>query len=472
MLKIRFYPLVLLLLCASVWSCKKDAQNFNYTELNELTINAKDAFMVTQFDSLTIDPEIIQSKPSGETFTYQWKIYPYTAVEGIGPQVISTDKALKTVISLPPLQVAYNLEYKVTNTSNGVSAFKTFRIQVSSVFRDGWLVCNSSGGKAQLGFIRSDYKVFYTPAESVNQTVYQGDAVGAYAYSNLDGSQFGVTFFTDNGNYQFNANDFLQIGKPATDFKPVRDKFSFAPSMFRTEVFVINNGNLYAASLWDQSLNVTYTERLPGDYEMFPKVIASTLFTTYFYDNKNKRFMYASGSFSLIPSFGSSTDPFDMSDTRMQMVGAMEGAKTTGSQEYFFIMQGSNGDRYLYSLSGGTPELNQRILNSAEISSAHSFAASLELRQMYYATDNRIYLYDILANSSRLLYTFPSGTRIKQMQIPQTDSRTLVVAANNGTSGEVYFFELTSLGNFTGGSYIKKIDGFGEITNLAHRELN
>ncbi|MGQ7856303.1 PKD-like family lipoprotein [Pedobacter sp. WC2501] len=472
MLKMKYYICVLLLCCASLWSCKKN-QDFTYKELNDLNIEATSDFSITQFDTLKIDPQITQSKPAGEGFSYQWKIYSTTAVEGIYPKVLSTSKTLNAVIAFPPLRYGYTLEYKATNSVTGVSAFKIFTVKVNSAFQQGWIVSSTAAGKAQLGFIRSDYKVFYNPAESVNQTTFPGNAVGAFVYYNSDGSRFGVSFFTDNGSYRFGANDFLRSGKSTIDFKPVKDKFTFDVSKFTTEEYLINDGSLYAASMLDEPADVIYTDRIPGDYELFPKVITSTYFSTYFYDNKYKRFMSVPfGNFSLTPTFGSSTTSFNMGNTGMVMVGAMDGAKKSSTQEFFFVMQDTNSDRFLYSLSGAVPGLNQKFMNSPEIAAAKSFAASLTLRQLYYATDNNIYLYDILAKTSRLVYTFPSVSKIKQIQMDQTDSKTLVVATNNAAGGEVFFFKLSNQGDFINGTFDKKIDGFGEISNIAYRKLN
>lgn len=472
-MKTQSYLFLILVLVTSLWSCQKK-QDFNYTELNELTINSDTAFSVIQFDVLKIDPEIIQSKATGENFTYQWKIFPTLAVEGINPQVISTSKALQQAISLPPIKQGYYLEYKVTNSINGVSKLKLFTVQVTSVFKDGWLIGNTADGKAQLDFIRSgDYRVFDNPGASVNQTTFLGNSAGSYTFSSLDGSRFDIAYFTDKGNYKFNTNDFTISGNINTSFTPTKDKFIASPSKFNADMYAINDGNLYAASTLDDALDIFYSERLMGDYVLFPKIITSTLFTTYFYDNKYQRFMSLGlASFDLAPVFSTTTNPFSMANTGMQMVGAMDGVKNLGAEDYFFVMQNSNGERYLYGISGATPTFAQKILNSPNIANAKSFASSLILRHMYYAAGNEIYLYDILANSSKLLYTLPTGTTIKELQIQPNDNRTLVAAANKGTTGEMYFFKIDNQGNFVNQSYAQKVEGFGEISSITYRRLN
>lgn len=470
MLKIKFYICALIISCACFWSCKKN-QDFTYDQLNELTINANTDFTVMQFDTLKIDPQITQSKSSGESFTYQWKIYD-VALAIRTPLIIGTSKALNAVMGLAPSRGGYNLEYKVTNDQTGVSTFKVFKVSITSAFNKGWMVSNTAGGKAQLSFIRSDYKVFLNPAESVNQTTYPGNAVGAYFYTGT--SSAGISFFTDQGSFRFDANNFLYSGKSTISFKPVKDKFAFGQSGFKLDEFLINDGGLYALSLIDGPADKIYTDRLVGDYNLYPKVLSSAPFTTYFYDNKYKRFLYVGSftGFSIFNAAGSTTTLFNLADTRMTMVGAADGAQTFSSGEFFMVMQADNGDRYLYAILGARPTLNQKFLNSPEIASAKSFAASLVLRQLYYATDNSIYLYDILANSSSRVYTFPSNTKIKEIQMDQTDSKTLVVATNNNSAGEVYYFKLNSQGGIIGSTYDQKIGGFGEISGINYRKSN
>ncbi|MCJ8209208.1 PKD-like family lipoprotein [Mucilaginibacter sp. RS28] len=469
----KIYLYTLFLGCVCLLSCKKDKQDFKYAQLNEVTIKTDSAITITQFDTLKLDPVITESKPSGESYSYQWKIYSVTPVEGISSMVLSTDKAIKAVISYPPLRDGYNLEYKVTNKSNGVSAFKTFSLQVTSVFKDGWLVSSTKGNTAGLDFIRSDYRVFYSPATAVNRTAYTGNAVAAYAYPSSYGAKTSIGFFTDNGNYIYDANSFLESGKSTTGFTPVKGQFTFGLTRYGSEEYIINNGDLFGASVIDDPINVTFTDRIGGDYSLFPKVIKSTYFITYFFDNKYKRFMYTTfGDFGLNPVLGSSSAAFNMGNTGMTMVGASDGPQDVSTGTYYFIMQDNVGNRYIYSLNGGKPVLKQQMQNSPEIASAKTFASSLFLNQMYYATDNKLYVYDILSNSSKLIYTFPAGVLIKQMVVQPNDARKLVIATNIGTSGSVYFFQLDNLGNIVNNSYVQKIDGFGAIANIDYRKPN
>ena len=146
------------------------------------------------------------------------------------------------------------------------------------------------------------------------------------------------------------------------------------------------------------------------------------------------------------------------------------GAQAYNDYEFYFLMKDDANTRYLYSLKGTVPGIAQAIGNSPDIENANSIATSSVLKQMYYATSNSIYLYDILANSSRLVYKFPTGYTVADMEMLRSTSKRLAVAVNQGVNGEVYYFDLGNTGDFTGNTYTKKFTGFGEIVHLSFRK--
>jgi hypothetical protein len=107
------------------------------------------------------------------------------------------------------------------------------------------------------------------------------------------------------------------------------------------------------------------------------------------------------------------------------------------------------------------------MTNSPEIGSATNFATSSILKQLYYTVGNKVYLYDMLANAARLIYTFPAGYVIKDIEMLRSTSKQLVIGVDNGAAGEVYYFSINGQGEFSNGTYAKKFTGFGEIIQIA-----
>lgn len=455
-----------------VMACQKDEQSFVYEKQNQVSIETNaTAFTVTQLDTLKISPTLNEPSPSGEEFSYEWKIYLQAGTDTA--TLLSTEKNLKAKVNLPPGN--YSLRYKVTSKKTGIAAFKLYSVTINGAFYQGWLVSNNKDGKARMSFIRTDDVVFATPAETVNNTSYPGQAIAAFSGIGSDISL--ILFFTDQGVYRFNANDLVQNGSTTSIF-PGGKQFNTLPAyglnQFATDQYIVAEGGLYAGlgpAFYPGEVLKPYSDRFTGDYFLFPAVITSSQSSSLFYDNKGQRFMQAAYlDRIIIPVAGSNLTSFDLGNVGKTMIACDYGVRGSGEDEYYFVMQNNTGVRYLLSLNGTTPDLNQLIGNSPDIATATKFATSSVVKHMYYASGQKIYLYDILANSSRLVYTFPADTKIADLKMLRATSKRLVVALNKGTAGEVYYFDLDNLGNFEGNTYVKKFGGFGEIVHLGYRD--
>lgn len=454
-----------------VMACQKEEQSFKYEKQNQVSIGTDaTSFTIAYLDSLKVSPVLTESFPSGEQFSYEWKMYLQTGTDTA--KVLSTEKNLKAKISLPP--GTYSLRYKVTSKQTGIAMFALYTVTVNGIYYQGWLVSSNKDGKARLSFIRTDDVVFAAPAETVNNTTYPGHAIAAYSGIAQDIAL--ILFFTDQGVYRFNANDFLQNGSTTALF-PEGKQFNTLPAYglnkLTTDQYIVSDGGLYAGFgpyFFLGEVLKPYSERFTGDYSLFPAIISSTQTSSFFYDNKGQRFMrVAYLDRSILPATGNDKDSFDLGDVGKTMIACDYGLTGYSNDEFYFVMQNNAGVRYLLSINGTKPGLNQLIGNSPDIATATKFATSSVVKHMYYASGQKIYLYDILANSSRLVYTFPADTKIVDLKMLRATSKRLVVAVNKGTAGEIYYFDLENLGDFVNNTYVKKFEGFGEIVNLNYR---
>lgn len=454
-------------------ACQKKDQDFVFEKLNEVSIIPQnDTLIATQFDHLKETPTLTETKPGSSSFNYQWKIYPeYSSTSDA--VILSTKRDLDVNIELPPN--TYKLQYKVTNAETGVASFHVYTVIVNGKFYEGWLISNNKGGNAQLSFLRADDTLFLNPAEQFYNTVYKGKAISAFAGIGLNMAL--IYFFTDNGLYRFNANDLFQISS-TKDIFPSGKTFS-GFSMYGTndalyDQYIITGGGLYAGfgpSWYLSELLKPFSERFTGDYDLFPGIISSQYSSSYFYDNKYKRFMNAGGlDRTLTPSIGSNTATFNIGNVGKTLIAIDYGTRAYNQDEFYLVMKDDLNNRFLYSIKGRVPGLNQQIGNSPDIDKATAFATSSLVKHLYYAVENKIYVYDILANSSRLVYSFPSDCRIADLEMFRSTSKRLVVAINKGANGELYYFDIDNIGNFIGGTYTKKFDGFGEIVHLNYRK--
>ena len=80
LVNMKKFILCLMLLPALFTSCYKDEGNYDYKELNEITVDTvgvKTSFVIDQYDSLVIEPKITFSLSAlPETaLSYRWKMY-------------------------------------------------------------------------------------------------------------------------------------------------------------------------------------------------------------------------------------------------------------------------------------------------------------------------------------------------------------------------------------------------------------
>lgn len=470
-----------------MFSCAKDKGNYDYAEINSVSVKTQDtAFVLQQMQELIINPVLQETIPNtGDAYTYQWTVYPTVADPGMSgvqkeqpkPILLSQEKDLKTVITLSPSD--YFLQYDVTNTRTGLKTIKRYLLTVNGAFYEGWLVMSNVNNKVQLSFIRKDDQSFLNPIQQINGFELEGKGLGAFSavidYMNK------VYVFTDKTSYRFHADDFtLQ----SSDTDLFTDKLHFTDPFYtvnsiNTDQYIINGGHVYATISEFFGTPGKYSVAFGGlDVDLFSYFFSGNRYYNSFYDNKHKRFVFADYNSRVLKAFSPIAGAsYDVSNVGKTMVAADLGMNET----YYTVMRDDAGYYYYgYNPGEASPaESSQVIKNSPGIDKATGFAASSALRHLYYTTDQAIYLYDILANSSRKLYEFPEGKKIKDIKMykskgwgafkdPLFNSR-LVVGTYNGTEGEVFFFDLAPTGDIAGGKYVKSFGGFGDIVQLNYR---
>ncbi|MCD0489150.1 hypothetical protein LPB86_12995 [Pedobacter sp. MC2016-14] len=464
----------LMLIIMLVLACTKEEGKETYKSINNLTIEtpALSSMTLSLYDSLIIAPVLKESMPEGEEYSYSWTI---------NDSLVSLKKDLRVKVDLP-IKTGYRVWFKATSKKTGIQAMYQYTLDVRGTYYAGWYVAHNKEGKARFSFIREDDVILMNPLEEVNNKTYAGNAVGAYhalAYEYGGSTYSGYLFaFTSQGVWRFDRDNLKEIQDiseiiPSFNNFPITSKPFQAnvPSFYIDQVLILNGG-VYAGpgpAFPDYELG-SFEELSAGDYEMYPGgfFLASNS-PAYYYDNKYKRFMILpqqSSILSVAPA--TPTAAFNFANVNRTMLGFDTG--NTSSREYYFIMADATNTRYLMSAiasgSGTVPGINQRI-DGTDINIATNFVTSSVQKQMYYSANNKIYLYNILTNTSVLLYSFPIGNVVKDMK--KSGNTRIAVATNSGTAGVVYYFDLAATGEFTGNTYVKKYEGFGEIVKIAER---
>ena len=91
-------------------------------------------------------------------------------------------------------------------------------------------------------------------------------------------------------------------------------------------------------------------------------------------------------------------------------------------------------------------------------------------QQIYYANGNEIRLYDADANTSRLLYAFPSGEEVVSIVLPTNDGLSLTAATYNGSKGSLYAFTLVNTGDLKDAAPRLLATDFGKIKKIVYKK--
>ncbi|NML37821.1 hypothetical protein HHL17_11505 [Chitinophaga sp. G-6-1-13] len=136
------------LVAAAVSSCYKDKGNYDYTELNELSLKGLESrYERDQDDSLNIKVDLKGTQYADTSrFTYAWEI---------GRVILSTKKDLHLKVNMATGD--HLARFIVTDKDNGVKSYFRFSLRVvSATAGDLLLVLSNYNGRAELSYQRLD----------------------------------------------------------------------------------------------------------------------------------------------------------------------------------------------------------------------------------------------------------------------------------------------------------------------------
>ena len=132
-------------------SCFDDKGNYDYTDINEVTISgfSENTYSVISFiDTLRIEPEVKGTLSSkDESFEFTWKVIPenldFSNVEEGEDFIVSQEKNLNLPNALNAGK--YICFYLVKDKASGVTYKHKFELQTRTTTSEGWLVLGDNG---------------------------------------------------------------------------------------------------------------------------------------------------------------------------------------------------------------------------------------------------------------------------------------------------------------------------------------
>jgi hypothetical protein len=478
-----------LLVVIVITGCYKDKGNYAYQPINDIVATTTaDTFRVNQFDTLVIHPSITGTDTN--RLSYEWRVYPLpdpTNPNSIGMiGVISRERFLHIPITVKPNTFYYNLDFVVKDTVTGVSYFKKMYMQVTTNFQTGWMALEQKSGGADISFIRADYTAYHGVYSGANPSL-PLPATARQLVSINTGSLLNTLnmVYYDGGGYTMD-NTSLQVTADYTKlfYTPpaVVQPYTMAkPTIYAYGPYTLCGGKVYA-------LNGLFASKLFGTsftapdnlgYTVAPFIAGGLSYGGVFFDQLNYRFLYDGGSTSTtLKTFpANNTMAFDLNNVPKKMLTMKAGLGNilAPSNWYIVFKNLSNDNCFLYTLNPGgnlttspVAEAQQAILNSPGVESSPDYLFSSTIKQLYYAAGNKLYLYDMVANQSRVIYEFTAGESITAMAM-QSGVITLATYNGHAGGGSIYYLPVAATGDISGNTYSKLITGFEKIVSLVYK---
>lgn len=484
-------------------SCYRDKGNYSYKALNEISFDMPDDVSAYQGEVLYVEPKMTFALENNEeNLSYEWVISVPSAEDSVNV-VLSTERNFTGVIDYSAGNT-YPFRFFVTDNNTGVTYVKKMNLLVRTSFSPGYFVVEQYNDHSDFSFYNTELDtVIHNAFSTMNPdivlpptvtdmysidyngyTVNAGDVATRYEAGNM------TMLFGEDWGYVI---DFRSSKVSAA----IDQMFSTRPDVIRPQVlaseqspnfFLMNDGIIYRLKLGEGQTLFGDPLVVPDaiDYECAPFIgkginVRGGVTGVLFYDELNNR------GYSITPSTGLElyvagavyTDEVtgdtivDMKDVPddWELVGFTQGGMT--DVYYWMMFDCDDAFRVVqWGITGsyGCPVNVVDEVQCPGMRESRVFASSFGRNQVYYANGNEIRLYDVAANNSRVVYTFPAGEEIVSMVFPtRTTSADLAVATNNGENGTLYTFTISGTGDLQDPEPTKKVSGFGKIKKIVYK---
>lgn len=475
--KVKALMLSIFAAAAILSSCYDDEGNYDYKELNEISVDTTltgTSFSIDRYDTLRISPTLLFSQQpiADADLDFKWEMYLDDWADADGTAtILSTEKNLCVQISRAESTKPYAVVLNVTNRQNGTTYRQKYHLSIQPSVLSGLLVLQDDGGRCRLDYLASTYAEPSFASTRRITDVYGSANDGAV----LDGTPRGVEFtlavkssyepqikriyvWTDSHVVQLDASDFTLQHSDYSLFLVRPDRLDITKiqrsSNSDSSTLMVNGGQLQALN---QQASMSYgyqftrplapNSTLPGEvrlspYLYQPDLLASqTGFTAIGYDTAGRRFVKMDYSVIVdevpLKAFDTQNEAalqyFDVNNIGKDIIWMGKG---NAGQCFAVFTDGTNRQIYrcrfniadiLYDEENNA-EINPQVYNVAmgvyDLSAseggddARFFDTGRYANTLLYATPRNIYTYDFSARRGTLINdAFPEGEQITAMKI-------------------------------------------------------
>lgn len=382
-------------------SCYEDKGNYDYIELEQVSIDTtavgmQSEYAIMRFDTLELSPRVFfqgqeVTDANQAPLDYLWTIF--SATTGAGSSSVIDTLGYERCLKAPITRTGgnYLVQLVVTNRNDGVRQFFRIPVAVSEVFDGGWMVFYERAD--QPGY--SDVALIYNPWTKLNVN-YNRHYLNLYETTNgelLQGHPircFDIAVSLASGNnYVGLCTDYTLVGVSENGIEKAlefNDFFHQAPATMKptwygqhgsgvmsgqsSEVLINDNRiytNTYSFSATEgrnTRFGVPKFDEGIGELAAWNAEVPQTLYYgIVVYDQTNHCFRYAAYNSAQLEHF-EQQDPtsaaFDVNNTGMTLIMADWGKGTSqgvGLRPYDYIIMEKDGQRYLAvtNFSSSTP---------------------------------------------------------------------------------------------------------------------
>lgn len=487
-------------------ACKKDLGNYNYTEINELSSIADLPEQVTAVygKPLSIIPvlKFTQDLNFDETkYTYQWY---YLGPNGLGGNKLITIATTKNLnINTSIVAGSYDAYYAVIDKASGVRYRTKFKLSVVNEINEGWMMMCEVNNGTRIDMLSLNTKGNFDVINDLLATTgselkLEGKPKMAYSYNTglltgPDAISYGLYFGTDQGTTKVEPNTFKWTNTMRLNY----EMFGEIPNGFYADVmqqrsqstsYMIGKGNAY---YYERVQNIYYSTPISyitaeqKSFEVAPFIAGDHSIVSnahaIFYDKTNRRFVKHTGSnatCTTIPEPDLALKKFNFS-TGMDL-DYMTWVPFNGGEVFSILKDPNSTKKYLarFNSLSNLQSYYDEILGT-EIANAELFAVSPDLGYIFYAVGNKVYEYDMVYKTAKLMLNLESKkiSYLKFYNFKDTNKykgyNKLMVgsydpALPSGTDGSLSIYTVPPVNGdlVLDNSY----SGFGKVIDLTYRE--
>ncbi|SFG92077.1 PKD-like family lipoprotein [Pedobacter insulae] len=501
-----YTPVVIALLATLLMgACKKDIGNYSYKEINELSeiTNLPSEVTATYGKNLTLTPITKFSKDPNfdeSKYTYEWYYIGPNGLGGTKLFNLATTRNLDLKVGL--VAGTYPAYYAVIEKQTGIRYRTSFTLKVVNEINEGWILMTDVNNKARVDMLSLNSEGNFNVINDLLATTgselqLEGKPVMTYTYSTglligPDAINFGVYFSTDKGTTKVDPNTFKWTNTMRLNY----EMFGDIPTGFYADVIqqkgsgsahMIGHGNAYYYERTQNiyfSAPISYIAEEQKGFEVAPFIASdATTFVgnTIFYDKTNKRFVKHSANASTcttLPEPTADQKKFSFS-TGMDLL-FMTWAPFNGGEVFSILKDPNTTKKYLarFNSSSNIQTYYDEIIGT-DIANAEFFAVSPDLGYIFYNVGSKVYEYDMVYKTSKLMLNLESKKisyfKFHPFKRPSKylGSNKLMIgtydpALPSGSDGSLSIYTVPPVnGNLV---LDENYSGFGKIKDLTYRE--